>query len=230
MQPFIKLSGVSKVFPGVRALDSIDIEIMPGEVHGLIGENGAGKSTLIKVLTGVHKNDFGTIQIDGKEVTISSPRDAMNFGITAIYQELNIVQQLSVAENVFLGREIKTNGKLLNLKQMREKSAELLKGLGLNIDTKMNVAKLGIGQQQMVEIAKALSIDTKLLIMDEPTASLTSKEVCELFRVVNELRKKGISILFVSHKLDEVTEICDRITVMRDGRKIETIKNENVNR
>lgn len=226
MQPFIKLSGMSKVFPGVRALDSIDLEIYPGEVHGLIGENGAGKSTLIKVLTGVHKNDKGEIYINGKEVHINNPRDAMHFGITAIYQELNIVKQLSVAENVFLGREIKkgSNDKgFLNLNEMRIKSAELLSELGQEIDTRMNVAKLGMGQQQMVEIAKALSIKTKLLIMDEPTSSLTGREVRELFKTVNELKKKGIAIVFISHRLEEVKELCDRVTVMRDGRKIETL-------
>jgi ribose transport system ATP-binding protein len=226
MQPFIKLSGMSKVFPGVRALDSIDLEIYPGEVHGLIGENGAGKSTLIKVLTGVHKNDKGEIYIDGKEVHINNPRDAMHYGITAIYQELNIVQQLSVAENVFLGREIKNGSRkkgFLDLKEMRMKASELLSELGQEIDTKINVAKLGMGKQQMVEIAKALSIKTKLLIMDEPTSSLTGREVRELFKTVNELKKKGIAIIFISHRLEEVKELCDRVTVMRDGRKIETL-------
>jgi ribose transport system ATP-binding protein len=226
MQPFIKLSGMSKVFPGVRALDSIDLEIYPGEVHGLIGENGAGKSTLIKVLTGVHKNDKGHVFIDGKEVHINNPRDAMQYGITAIYQELNIVQQLSVAENVFLGREIKNGNRekgFLDLKEMRMKASELLSELGQEIDTKINVAKLGMGKQQMVEIAKALSIKTKLLIMDEPTSSLTGREVRELFKTVNELKKKGIAIIFISHRLEEVKELCDRVTVMRDGRKIETL-------
>lgn len=231
MQPFIELRGISKVFPGVRALDGVDLEIYPGEVHGLIGENGAGKSTLIKILTGAHKNDSGKIFIEGKEVQINSPRDAMNFGIAGIYQELNIVNQLSIAENVFLGREIGKNGDkgLLDIKAMREKSTELLKELGQDVDTKTNVAKLGLGQKQMVEIAKAMCIKTKLLIMDEPTSSLTEKEVSELFRTVSELKKKGIAVIFVSHRLEEVMEICDRVTVMRDGKKISTLSTKDVN-
>jgi ribose transport system ATP-binding protein len=229
VHPFIKLNGVSKIFPGVRALDSVDLDVYPGEVHGLIGENGAGKSTLIKILTGVHKNDTGTIEIEGKKVRIESPRDAMSFGITAIYQELNIVQQLSVAENVFLGREIKSgkSNRFLNIKEMREKSKQLLMEMGQNIDTRMNVSKLGIGQQQMVEIARAMCIKTKLLIMDEPTSSLTGREVRELFKTVRSLKEKGIAIIFISHRLEEVKEICDRITVMRDGRKIDTLPVEN---
>jgi ribose transport system ATP-binding protein len=231
MQPFLELKGVSKVFPGVRALDSVDLEIYPGEVHGLVGENGAGKSTLIKILTGAHKNEAGKIIIDGKEVDLNGPRDAMDHGVTAIYQELNIVKQLSVAENVFLGREIKTNGNkgLLDINKMRQRSEELLSELGQKIDTRMNVAKLGIGQQQMVEIAKALSVKTKLLIMDEPTSSLAEREVKELLRTVKELKSKGIAVIYISHRLDEVMEICDRVTVMRDGRKIETLPIENVN-
>lgn len=225
MQPFLELKGVSKVFPGVRALDSVDLEIYPGEVHGLVGENGAGKSTLIKILTGAHKNEAGQIIIEGKESNIKGPRDAMNYGITAIYQELNIVKQLSVAENVFLGREIKKNGNkgLLDISVMRKKAEELLEELGQKIDTKINVAKLGIGQQQMVEIAKALSVKTKLLIMDEPTSSLAEREVKELLKTVKELKNKGIAVIYISHRLDEVMEICDRVTVMRDGRKIDTL-------
>lgn len=225
VQPFIALKGVSKVFPGVKALDSIDLELFPGEVHGMVGENGAGKSTLIKILTGAHKNDFGQIVIEGRETKIEGPKHAMNLGITAIYQELNIVRQLSVAENVFLGREVKKRGPahLLDLKKMREKAAELLKDLGQNIDPKINVAKLGLGQQQMVEIAKALTVQTKLLIMDEPTSSLSGKEVRELLKTVKNLKERGLAIIFISHRLDEVMEICDRVTVMRDGKKIKTL-------
>lgn len=230
MQPFLELKGVSKLFPGVRALDNINLEILPGEVHGLVGENGAGKSTLIKILTGAYKNDTGKIYIEGKEVQINNPRDAMKYGITAIYQELNTIKGLSVAENVFLGREIKLNGDrgLLNIKEMRKKSHELLKGLGQDIDTKQDVASLGIGQQQMVEIAKALSIKTRLLIMDEPTSSLTGREVKELLRTVKELKSRGIAVIYISHRLEEVMEICDRVTVMRDGMKITTLPIEKV--
>ncbi|QCX34834.1 sugar ABC transporter ATP-binding protein [Caloramator sp. E03] len=230
MKPFLELKGISKVFPGVRALNNVDFDIFPGEVHGLVGENGAGKSTLIKILTGAYKNDAGKIFIEGREVIINGPRDAMEYGITAIYQELNIIKGLTVAENVFLGREIKQNGNkgLLDIKEMRRKSYELLKELGQDIDTKQDVASLGIGQQQMVEIAKALSIKTKLLIMDEPTSSLTGREVKELLRTIRELKSKGIAVIYISHRLEEVMEICDRVTVMRDGMKITTLPIEQV--
>ncbi|MEG1255609.1 sugar ABC transporter ATP-binding protein [Clostridium sp.] len=230
MKPFLELNNISKIFPGVKALDSIDLEIHSGEVHGIIGENGAGKSTLIKILTGAHKNDTGKVIIEGTEVNLTGPKDSMNYGIGGIYQELNIIPELTVYENVFLGREIKCGGKrgLLNKSEMIEKSKVLLKELGQNIDVTMNVAKLGMGQQQMVEIAKALSINTKMLIMDEPTASLTGREVKELLRTVKELKKKGIAVIYISHRLDEVMDICDNITVMRDGQKIKTLQRSNI--
>jgi ribose transport system ATP-binding protein len=229
-QPFIELKAVSKIFPGVVALDKIDLDVYPGEVLGLVGENGAGKSTLIKLLTGAHGHDLGKIFVEGKEVNIHSPKQAMNLGITAIYQELNIVKDLNVAENVFLGRELKNKGiPLNNIKEMIRRSGELLRELGQEIDPKINVAKLGMGKQQMVEIAKALSIKTKLLIMDEPTSSLSSKEVKELLRTIKELKQKGISIIFISHRLDEIMEVCDRVTVLRDGKKVKTLPIHEVN-
>lgn len=226
-QPIIELKGVSKIFPGVRALNSIDLDVYPGEVLGLVGENGAGKSTLIKILTGAHRNDEGKIFIEGKETTIDGPKHAMNLGITAIYQELNIVKQLSVAENVFLGREIK-KGKLLDRMHMIERASELLKDLGQEINPKLTISMLGVGQQQMVEIAKALSVKTKVLIMDEPTASLSNREVKELLRTVKSLRDKGIGIVYISHRLEEILEICDRVTVMRDGEKVKTLEKKEV--
>lgn len=224
-KPFIELKGVSKIFPGVRALNDIDLDVYPGEVLGLVGENGAGKSTLIKILTGAHKNDEGQILIEGKETKINGPKHAMELGITAIYQELNIVKQLTVAENVFLGRELKNNGRsgLLNIKEMRKRSSELLRELGQEIDPRIGIDRLGMGKQQMVEIAKALSVKTKLLIMDEPTSSLSNREVRELLRTVKNLKSKGIAIIFISHRLDEIMEICDRVTVMRDGEKVKTL-------
>lgn len=223
-QPFIELKGVSKIFPGVIALDKIDIDVYPGEVLGLVGENGAGKSTLIKLLTGAYTNDLGKILVEGNEVSIQGPKQAMNLGITAIYQELNIVKDLSVAENVFLGRELKNKGfPLTNIKEMARKSRELLSELGQEIDPNMNVAKLGMGKKQMVEIAKALSVQTKLLIMDEPTSSLSAKEVKELLRTIKELKEKGIAVIFISHRLDEIFDVCDRVTVMRDGKKVKTL-------
>lgn len=227
-QPLIELKGVSKVFPGVKALDSIDLEIQPGEIHGLIGENGAGKSTLIKILTGAYKNDSGKIFVEGKETVIQSPKYAMDLGINAIYQELNIMPDLKVVDNIFMGREIKTNNKkgMLDIKTMTEKARVLLKELGQNIDPKMNIAELGMGHQQMVEIAKSLCIDTKLLIMDEPTSSLSEREVRELMKTIKGLKEKGIAVIFISHRLPEIFEICDRVTVMRDGKKIKTLNTE----
>lgn len=226
-QPIIELKGVSKIFPGVRALNSIDLDVYPGEVLGLVGENGAGKSTLIKILTGAHRNDEGKIFIEGKETVIDGPKHAMNLGITAIYQELNIVKQLTVAENVFLGREIK-KGKLLDRTHMIERASELLKDLGQEINPKLPINMLGVGQQQMVEIAKALSVKTKVLIMDEPTASLSNREVKELLKTVKSLRDKGIGIVYISHRLEEILEICDRVTVMRDGEKVKTLEKKEV--
>lgn len=230
MNKILELKNISKAFPGVKALDGINLDIYPGEIHGIIGENGAGKSTLIKILTGAHKNDSGKIIIDGKEVELNNPKDAMKYGVTAIYQELNIIQHLSVAENVFLGRELKQSGNrgFLKREEMMDKSRKILKELGQDIDTSINVAELGMGQQQMVEIAKALSINTKVLIMDEPTASLTDREVNELLRTAKELSKKGIAIIYISHRLEEIMDICDNITVLRDGKQIETIKRSEV--
>ena len=229
--PFIELKGVSKIFPGVIAIDNIDLDVYPGEILGLVGENGAGKSTLIKLLTGAHRHDLGQVLVEGKEVYIHGPKEATSLGITAIYQELNIVKYLSVAENVYLGRELKNKGiPLINIKEMREKSAEILSELGQKIDPKLTISKLGMGQQQMVEIAKALSVKTKLLIMDEPTSSLSSKEVKELLRTIKELKQKGIAVIFISHRLDEIMEVCDRVTVMRDGKKVKTLTIQEVTR
>jgi len=227
MEPLIELKGVSKIFPGVKALDSVDLDILPGEVHGLIGENGAGKSTLIKILTGAYTNDIGKILVEGKETTFQNPKHAMSLGINAIYQELNILQDLSVVDNIFMGREIK-NGKLLDYKTMLQKSSELLKDLGQDIDPKMNIAQLGMGHQQMVEIAKSLCVETKLLIMDEPTSSLSEREVRELMKTIRGLKAKGIAVIFISHRLPELFEICDRVTVMRDGKKIKTVGIDNL--
>ena len=231
VQPFIELKGVSKIFPGVIAIDSIDIDVYPGEILGLVGENGAGKSTLIKLLTGAHRHDIGKVLVEGKEVFIQGAKHAMNLGITAIYQELNIVGELTVAENVYLGRELKNKGTpFINIKEMVRKSAELLSELGQKIDPTLTIAKLGMGQQQMVEIAKALSVQTKLLIMDEPTSSLSSKEVKELLRTIKELKHKGIAVIFISHRLDEIMAVCDRVTIMRDGKKVKTLPIQEVSR
>ncbi|MBE3580652.1 MAG: sugar ABC transporter ATP-binding protein [Thermoanaerobacteraceae bacterium] len=224
-QPFLVLRGICKRFPGVVALDNVDLDIYAGEIHVLLGENGAGKSTLIKILTGAYQKDAGQIIIDGKEVSIKNPREAMQLGISCIYQELNLIPHLSVAENIFLGREphsLRLLG-VINLRERYVRSVDLLKELGCQVSPNVKVKDLGLGKQQMVEIAKALSLNARLVIMDEPTSSLSEKEVAELFRVVRQLKEKGIAIIFVSHKLEEIRQIADRVTVLRDGRKVATL-------
>ncbi|MGI9860015.1 sugar ABC transporter ATP-binding protein [Moorella naiadis] len=223
---FIEIRGVSKLFPGVTALDNVDLDIYEGEVHVLLGENGAGKSTLIKILTGAYKKDAGQIIINGKEVDIRSPREALQSGISCIYQELNLIPHLSVAENIFLGREpqdIPILG-IINSRERFARSISLLKELGCLISPQVKVKDLGIGKQQMVEIAKALSLKARLVIMDEPTSSLSEHEVAELFKVIRGIKQKGIAIIFVSHKLEEIRQIADRVTVLRDGRKVATLR------
>ena len=218
----VELKNITKRFPGVVALKNMSIGIRPGEIHGLIGENGAGKSTLIKVLTGVNIPEEGEIFVDGNKVSFKNPVQSREAGIACVYQELNIVKQLSVTDNVFMGRSIK-KGLLLDYAKMHEESRRALTSLGHpEIDVKTECGKLGVGLQQMVEIAKAVSLDAKLIIMDEPTSSLGKEEIVQLMETVRGLKKKGIAILFVSHKLEELFELCDRVTVMRDGEHIVT--------
>ena len=218
----VELKNITKLFPGVVALKNMSIAIRPGEIHGLIGENGAGKSTLIKVLTGVHMPEEGEIYVDGKKVTFRNPVQSREAGIACVYQELNIVKQLPVVDNVFMGRAVK-KGPLLDYPRMRAEAAAALEKLGHpEIDVKMECGKLGVGQQQMVEIAKAVSLDAKMIIMDEPTSSLGKDEITQLMETVRGLKEKGVAILFVSHKLEELFELCDRVTVMRDGEHILT--------
>lgn len=218
----VELKNITKRFPGVVAMRNMSIGIRPGEIHGLIGENGAGKSTLIKVLTGVHIPEEGDIYVDGKKRVFKNPVQARETGIACVYQELNIVSQLSVVDNVFMGRAIK-KGPLLDYAKMEAVAKDALTTLGHpEIDVKAECGKLGIGLQQMVEIAKAVSLDAKLIIMDEPTSSLGKEEIEQLMETVRNLKKKGIAILFVSHKLEELFELCDRVTVMRDGEHIVT--------
>ena len=218
----VELKNITKRFPGVVAMRNMSIGIRPVEIHGLIGENGAGKSTLIKVLTGVHIPEEGDIYVDGKKKVFKNPVQARETGIACVYQELNIVSQLSVVDNVFMGRAIK-KGPLLDYAKMEAVAKDALTTLGHpEIDVKAECGKLGIGLQQMVEIAKAVSLDAKLIIMDEPTSSLGKEEIEQLMETVRNLKKKGIAILFVSHKLEELFELCDRVTVMRDGEHIVT--------
>lgn len=226
----VELKHITKKFPGVIAMRDMHIQIKPGEIHGLIGENGAGKSTLIKVLTGVHVPEEGEIYVDGKKVTFKNPVHAREAGIACVYQELNIVKMLPVVDNVFMGRKIVNKFGLLDYPEMHRQAREALSMLGHpEINTKMECGKLGIGQQQMVEIAKAVSQKAKLIIMDEPTSSLGEQEVKQLMETVRKLKSEGIAILFVSHKLEELFELCDRVTVMRDGEFVITEDIENLN-
>ena len=218
----VELKNITKRFPGVIALKNMSIGIRPGEIHGLIGENGAGKSTLIKVLTGVHSPEEGEIFVDGEKRIFKNPVQSREAGIACVYQELNIVKQLPVTDNIFMGRAVK-KGILLDYPRMHREAEEALKSLGHpEIDVRMECGKLGVGQQQMVEIAKAVSLDAKLIIMDEPTSSLGKEEIAQLMETVRGLKAKGVAILFVSHKLEELFELCDRVTVMRDGEHIIT--------
>lgn len=219
----VELKHVTKKFPGVVAMSDMHIQIKPGEIHGLVGENGAGKSTLIKVLTGIHIPEEGEIYVDGARVNFRNPVQAMEAGIACVYQELNIVPMLPVVDNVFMGRRLTNRFGLLDYPQMHRIAHEALSTLGhAEINTKMECGKLGIGLQQMVEIAKAVTQDARLIIMDEPTSSLGEQEVKHLMDTVRRLRDRGIAILFVSHKLDELFELCDRVTVMRDGEHVLT--------
>lgn len=219
----VELKKVTKRFPGVIALKNMSMQIKSGEIHGLIGENGAGKSTLIKVLTGVHIPEEGEIYVDGIKQKYKTPSGAKQAGIACVYQELNIVKELSITDNIFINKMIcKGNTKLLDYKTMHKMAHDVMFSLGQEVDVRKPCGNFGMGILQMVEIAKAVLIDTKLIIMDEPTSSLGEKEVTQLMKTVRSLKERGVSIIFVSHKLEELFELCDRVTVMRDGEHIIT--------
>jgi inositol transport system ATP-binding protein len=218
-EPLLRMQHISKRFPGVVALDDVSLEILPGEVHGLLGENGAGKSTLLKILSGAYHPDAGTMTLAGKPIVLPTPLDAQRQGIVTIYQEFNLIPTMTVAENMFLGRE-PGSGPFVSWKRMREATAEALGRLGLDLDPTMPVSDLSVGEQQMVEIARALSMDSRIIIMDEPTSALSEQEVDRLFRIIAELKSQGLSIIYVTHRLQEVMQICDRVTVLRDGVRV----------
>ncbi len=218
----LRMQGISKRYPGVVALDGVDLEVVPGEVHILLGENGAGKSTLMKILAGAVRRDVGTIEMDGTLAVLNSPRDAQRLGISIIYQEFNLVPHLSVAENIFLGREFKALPGVIDQGRIVREAAALLKNLGVAIDANETVRRLGVAEQQMVEVAKALSIDAKILVMDEPTSALTEKEIVRLFQVIQTLRSRGVAIIYISHRMEELFQIGSRVTVLRDGRYVGT--------
>ncbi|MDX3756483.1 sugar ABC transporter ATP-binding protein [Streptomyces mirabilis] len=215
----LRIEGIRKTFPGVVALDSVDFDLRRGEVHVLLGENGAGKSTLIKMLSGAYQPDSGRVLVDGEEVRVHGAQDSERLGIATIYQEFNLVPDLTVAENIFLGRQPRRYG-LIDRKRMEAEAAELLERVGVSVSPRARVRELGIARLQMVEIAKALSLNARVLIMDEPTAVLTSEEVEKLFSIVRRLREDGVGIVFITHHLEEIAALGDRVTVIRDGRSV----------
>ena len=216
MEYILEMTGIRKSFPGVRALKGIDFKMRPGEIHALMGENGAGKSTLIKILTGVYQKDEGTILLDGRQVEIKSTIDAQNMGISTVYQELNMIPHLSVCENIYVARNPKKNN-VIDWNALYDNPQKLLDDMGLNINAKAMLDNYGTAAQQMVSIARAISLNCKIIVLDEPTSSLDTDEVQVLFQLIRSLQKKNIAILFISHRLDEVYEISDRITVLKDG-------------
>ena len=223
-ETILKMSGIQKYFPGVHALDNAQLEVRAGEVMALVGENGAGKSTLMKILTGIYEKDEGTIEFFGKEVQIKSPKDAQDLGISIVHQELNLMQHLSVAENIFIGRE-PVAGPFVRQGEQNRMTKELLDSLHLELNPKTIVKSMSVAKQQMVEIAKALSFNnTKLLILDEPSAVLTDSEIDDLFTFIRRLKETGVGIIYISHRMDELKRITDRITVMRDGQYVDTVE------
>ena len=222
MSPLLEMRGITKRFPGVTALDGVDFELEKGEVHVLLGENGAGKSTLIKMLSGAYQPDEGEILLNGEPVNISSAMVAQELGISTIYQEFNLVPQLTVAENIFLGRQPRRFG-LVDRRKMVGEARRLLERMKVRVDPGALVSSLGVARQQMVEIAKALSLDARILVMDEPTASLSGQEVERLFEIIQGLKEEEVGIIFISHHLEEVAEIGDRVTVLRDGKVVDRV-------
>ncbi|MGL4239030.1 sugar ABC transporter ATP-binding protein [Tabrizicola sp.] len=217
--PLLSMKGISKSFGGTAALSEASLEVLPGEVHALIGQNGAGKSTLIKVLTGYHRKDGGNVSFEGRPFEVGSPRAAQEAGISTIYQEINLVPQRSVTENICLGRETRRYG-LLDWRAMRAEAKRLLARFNLDLDVDQPLSQFSTATQQMVAIARAVGFSARLVIMDEPTSSLDDREAQVLFSVIRGLRDEGVSVLFVSHRLDELYEVCDQVTIMRDGRTV----------
>jgi len=221
-EPILRLTGISKQFPGVRALDNVDLSLFPGEVHALMGENGAGKSTLISIISGLLNPTSGKICLADEEVTFASAIQAQKAGISTITQEFNLVPQLTVAENIFLGREPTLRVGLLDWRTIKRHASEVLSELGLNVPLGQRVCYLSVGDRQLVEIAKALSMEFRIMTMDEPTAALNAAEVARLFEIIDKLKRRGIAILYVSHRLREIFRIADRVTVLRDGERVGT--------
>lgn len=225
----IQMEGITKGFPGVLALNNCRFELLRGEVHALMGENGAGKSTMMKILTGVYQKDAGTITYKGQPVDLTNPKAAQDAGISMIHQELNLAPDLTVAQNIFIGREPRRKLRLfLDEQALNRQVKELFERMGLDMDPSIKVSELTVAKQQMVEIAKALSYSADVLVMDEPTAALSETEIEDLFRIIRQLREGGVGIVYISHRMDEIKRITDRITVMRDGQYIDTVSTAEV--
>jgi len=220
----IELKGIEKSFPGVKALRGVNFDLKAGEVHALMGENGAGKSTLMKIITGVYQPDAGEIWVAGKPVTVRSPSNAQKLGVSIIHQELFLMNDLTVAQNIFIGREPRTMlGLFVDEAKMRADTQSLLNRMKVDIHPDAEVGTLTVARQQLVEIAKALSFNSSVLIMDEPTSALNETEVNHLFQIIEELKSQGVGIVYITHKMDEVKRIADRVTVMRDGQYVDTL-------
>ena len=225
----LEAKNISKGFPGVQALDNVDFSLRRGEVHALIGENGAGKSTLIKILTGAHQPDSGEILLESKILTHLNPHTAMEAGISAIYQEFNLIPYLTVAENIYFGREF-TKSAFVDMDKMNDSTSEIFSAIDVDINPRLQVSELSVAYKQLVEIGKAVSQNSRILIFDEPTAALTNKETENLFKLIKKLQSENVSIIYISHRLEELQEIADRITVYRDGKYIDTVNIEDTNR
>lgn len=228
-EAILKMRDIAKSFSGVQALKNAALELRSGEVVALMGENGAGKSTLMKILTGIHSKDSGEIELFGEKVEFNNVKESQEKGISIIHQELNMMKDLTVAQNIFIGREPMAMGLFIDDGKMEAEAEKLLRYVGVNISPSTRLGNLTVGKQQMVEIAKAISYNSKILILDEPTAALTSVEVDELFRIMNELKQKGIGMIYISHRMDEIRRISDRVTVMRDGEYIGTVNTRETN-
>mgnify|MGYP002088208708 FL=1 len=218
----LQMKDITKNFPGVRALDKVSLEVKAGTVHALMGENGAGKSTLMKCLFGIYNKDSGHIYLEGREINFSSSKEALNNGVAMVHQELNQALKRSVMDNLWLGRYPKTAGFVVNEKKMYHDTVEIFNELGIDVDPHRIMSTMPVSQRQMVEIAKAVSYHSKIIVFDEPTSSLTEEEVEHLFRIINMLRDRGLGIIYISHKMAEIKRISDEITIMRDGQHIAT--------
>lgn len=223
----LEMENISKEFPGVKALDNVKLKVKPHSVHALMGENGAGKSTLMKCLFGIYKKDGGKILFDGKEINFASAKDALENGVSMVHQELNQVTQRNILDNIWLGR-FPMKGFFVDEKKMYEDTVKIFKDLDIDVDPRVKVASLSVSQRQMIEIAKAVSYNSKIIVMDEPTSSLTENEVEHLFRIINKLRDKGCGIIYISHKMEEIKKISDDITIMRDGQWVATREAEGI--